>query len=95
MPRALPVQVKGYAKNVWINDATEQELDTLYGIGPAKAKRIVEYRKANGSFDTIEDLAKVKGISIGSVKRMLEHAGPKYTKPHAAAAEAERVYINK
>jgi competence ComEA-like helix-hairpin-helix protein len=95
MPRALPVQVKGYAKNVWINDATEQELDTLYGIGPATAKLIIEYRKANGSFDTIEDLAKVKGISLGSVKRMLEHAGPKYTKPHAAAAEAERVYINK
>lgn len=45
-----------------INTATEQELSELDGIGPAKAKAIVAYRKANGPFKTAEDLMKVSGI---------------------------------
>lgn len=45
-----------------INTATEAQLDTLPGIGEAYAKRIVEYRSANGSFQTIEELKKVSGI---------------------------------
>lgn len=45
-----------------INTATEQELQSLPGIGPAKAKAIVEYRKTSGNFKVIEDLKNVKGI---------------------------------
>jgi competence protein ComEA len=45
-----------------INTAAESELDTLPGIGPAKAKLIVEDRKKNGPFKTAEDLKRVKGI---------------------------------
>ncbi|MDB5801987.1 MAG: topoisomerase [Rhodocyclales bacterium] len=45
-----------------INTATEQELDSLPGVGPAKAKAIVEYRKANGNFKSVDDLKNVKGI---------------------------------
>lgn len=45
-----------------INTATESELETLKGIGPVKAKAIVEYRQKNGSFKTIEDIKNVKGI---------------------------------
>ena len=45
-----------------INTATEGELAELEGIGPAKAKAIVAYRKANGPFKQAEDLMKVSGI---------------------------------
>ena len=45
-----------------INRATAAELDSLDGIGPVIAKRIIEYRKINGSFTSIEDLQKVSGI---------------------------------
>jgi len=45
-----------------INRATLRQLDGLDGIGPVIAGRIIEYRKKNGSFLTIDDLQKVSGI---------------------------------
>ena len=45
-----------------INRATARQLDSLDGIGPVIAARIVEYRKVNGSFLSIDDLQKVSGI---------------------------------
>ena len=47
---------------VAINRATAKEFESLDGIGPVLASRIVSYRKANGAFITIEDLKKVPGI---------------------------------
>ena len=49
-----------------INRASAKEFDGLAGIGPVIAKRIVEYRRVNGPFMTIEDLQNVSGI--GSAK---------------------------
>lgn len=49
-----------------INRATAGELDSLPGIGPVLASRIIDYRKANGPFLSIDDLQKVSGI--GSAK---------------------------
>ena len=45
-----------------INRATARQLDALDGVGPVSAQRIVDYRKINGSFLTIDDLQKVSGI---------------------------------
>ena len=45
-----------------INTATVEELRTLKGVGEKKAEAIIEYRKKNGSFQTKEDLMKVRGI---------------------------------
>ena len=47
-----------------INRASASQLDSLDGIGPVIAKRIIEYRKVNGPFLTVEDLQKVSGIGV-------------------------------
>ncbi|MDO8645368.1 MAG: ComEA family DNA-binding protein [Candidatus Planktophila sp.] len=47
-----------------INRATSSQLDSLDGIGPVIARRIIEYRKSNGPFLTIADLQKVSGIGV-------------------------------
>lgn len=52
----------GEAEKININTASEKELTQLEGIGPAKAAEIVKYREAKGSFETPEELMKVKGI---------------------------------
>ena len=45
-----------------LNRASTKELETLDGIGPVLAARIVSYRSQNGPFLTVEDLLKVSGI---------------------------------
>ena len=53
-----------------VNTATQAELETLQGIGPAKAKAIVDHRKKNGSFKSIDDLQDVGGIGPATMKRL-------------------------
>jgi competence protein ComEA len=48
-----------------INTASNSDLEALPGIGPTLAQRIVEYRQANGPFNRLEDIKKVKGIGDG------------------------------
>ncbi|MCL4274234.1 MAG: ComEA family DNA-binding protein [Anaerolineales bacterium] len=45
-----------------INTATVSELDSLPGIGPSLAQRIVDYRTQNGAFSTIEGIMEVSGV---------------------------------
>lgn len=45
-----------------INQANTEELQTLSGVGPSLANRIIEYRKTNGKFSNIEELKNVSGI---------------------------------
>jgi len=61
-----------------VNTATEKELESLNGIGPVKAKAIVDYRKKNGAFKSLEDLKKVDGIgdaTFDSIKKDVSLAG--------------------
>ena len=55
---------------VHINRATVSEFDSLDGIGPVIAKRIVKYRETNGPFVDIADLQKVDGIGAKTFEKM-------------------------
>ena len=54
--------VKSGTSIVNINKANQTELETLPGIGPSIALKIINYRNENGKFSSIEDLKKVSGI---------------------------------
>jgi len=53
-----------------LNAATYSELVRLPGIGPVMAKRIIEYRDANGAFKRLPDLRKVKGIGAKTYQKL-------------------------
>ncbi|WP_432721678.1 ComEA family DNA-binding protein [Jeongeupia wiesaeckerbachi] len=53
-----------------LNTATAQQLEGLNGIGPTKAKSIVDYRTQNGAFKTPEDIMKVPGIKEGTFNKI-------------------------
>jgi competence protein ComEA len=56
-----------------INTATAEELELLPGIGPARARAILEYRKTQGPFERVEDLTKVSGIGESAFERIRPH----------------------
>jgi comEA protein len=62
--------VLGLALN--INEASQEDLEALPGVGPSVAKAIVEDRKQNGPFGSIEELDRVKGIGPKSIERLRE-----------------------
>jgi len=53
-----------------INKATEEELQNLPGIGPAKASAIIEFRNTSGPFKTVEDLKNVTGIGDKTYEKL-------------------------
>lgn len=53
-----------------LNSASEKELTTLPGIGPGRARAIVEWRSAHGPFRAVGDLARVPGIGPSIVARV-------------------------
>ena len=62
------------ADKVNINSATSEQLQTLPGIGPTLAQRIIDYREENGPFSTLLELTNVKGIGLERVNQILDYA---------------------
>ncbi len=71
-------QVNSEEERININHASRLQLEKLPGIGPVKARSIVEYRELNGAFNDLPDLILVKGIG----EKTLEQIKPMITISH-------------
>lgn len=58
------------ADKVELNTADQAALETLPGIGPRTAERIIEYRTENGGFEKTEELMNVRGIGERTFLRL-------------------------
>jgi len=72
---ALSKQSRKYfpVQRVNLNQATQQALEKLPNIGPAMARRIIDYRAAQGGFKKTEELRKVKGIGPKRLSQLMKH----------------------
>lgn len=67
-----------------LNTATQAQLETLDGVGPKKAEAIIEYRKKNGGFKSVNDLDKVPGFGAKTVDKLKKDITVGNTKAAAA-----------
>lgn len=61
---------------VSLNAATAEQLDELDGVGPATARKIIEWRTANGGFGGVDDLAQVPGIGPKRLEALRPQVAP-------------------
>jgi len=71
-PHKAPTATTRAPARINLNSATLGDLDRLPGIGPALGQRILDYRQANGPFQRIEDIKKVKGIGDSIFEQIKE-----------------------
>jgi len=74
MQGSAPRRWSSKTERVTINDATEEELDALWGVGPANARRIVEYRREHGRIKGPDDLVAIEGIDGALAQLIAEQA---------------------
>ena len=80
IPNTATMQIQDTNKKqdvININTATQEELDTLPGIGPATAIKIIEYRKEKGKFKQKEEIKEVSGIGEAKYEKIKEYISVK------------------
>jgi len=81
-----------WAASIDINSADAKTLESLDGIGPAKAHAIVEYREKNGPFKSVDELEKVSGIGKATLEKNRDKIAVSSVK---AAAKSDRPRTSK
>ena len=61
---------------VHLNIATLEQLDTLPGVGPVTAQKIVDYRQKHGAFSSLEELDAIPGIGPARIEQLRDVAAP-------------------
>ena len=67
---AAPYAASALSGVVNVNTASAEELSLLPGVGPARAKKIIELRQQRGGFKRVEDLLEVKGIGEAGLAKL-------------------------
>lgn len=73
---AVPAGVSGSSGPISLSSATVEQLDTIDGVGPTIAQRIIDWRTANGGFSSVDQLLDVPGIGEGRLEALRPHVAP-------------------
>ncbi|MGF3103786.1 helix-hairpin-helix domain-containing protein [Rossellomorea sp. DUT-2] len=83
VPKVGEIEMHGFAPSmpgidsakdrININTATQQEFETLPGIGPAKASTFIQYREEHGPFAAIEEIQNISGVGEKTFEKLKEY----------------------
>ena len=57
-----------------LNSATAEQLQIIPGVGPTLSQKIIDYREANGPFESVEDILEIDGIGMRLLSRFMTYA---------------------
>ena len=73
LERAYAMVVEEGNRKISVNSADASDLEALPGIGPALARRIIDYRQRCGGFRCLDELRQVRGIGVKLYERIIPY----------------------